>query len=87
MSTVRPGVQDASSGILTYPQYFGLLTDLRAESLEDAIADSVLEGFAPTEDDIRDLGEVTLGHITDQGILARGRSRYARASNGSRPAV
>jgi hypothetical protein len=58
-----------------YPQHFGILGEARAQALEFAIANNVLEGWEPNEDDIRDLCEATAGHLSDDEVLRRGLDR------------
>jgi hypothetical protein len=58
-----------------YPQHFGILSEARAQALEFAIANNVLEGWEPNEDDIRDLCEATAGHLSQDEVLKRGLDR------------
>jgi Antitoxin VbhA len=68
-----------------YPQHFGILGEARAQALEFAIANNVLEGWEPNEDDIRDLCEATAGHLSDDEVLRRGLDRLQRNRADARP--
>jgi hypothetical protein len=68
-----------------YPQHFAILADARAQALEFAIANNVLEGWEPNEDDIRDLCEATAGHLSDDEVLSRGLDRLQRNRADARP--
>jgi Antitoxin VbhA len=68
-----------------YPQHFGILDEARAQALEFAIANNVLEGWEPNEDDIRDLCEATAGHLSEDEVLRRGMDRLQRNRAEARP--
>jgi Antitoxin VbhA len=68
-----------------YPQHFGILGEARAQALEFAIANNVLEGWEPNEDDIRDLCEATAGHLSEDEVLRRGLDRLQRNRADARP--
>lgn len=68
-----------------YPQHFAILGEARAQALEFAIANNVLEGWEPDEDDIRDLCEATAGHLSDDDVLRRGLDRMQRNRADARP--
>lgn len=67
------------------PQHFAILGEARAQALEFAIANNVLEGWEPNEDDIRDLCEATAGHLSDDEVLRRGLDRLQRNRTDARP--
>lgn len=68
-----------------YPQHFAILGEARAQTLEFAIANNVLEGWEPNEDDIRDLCEATAGHLSEDEVLRRGLDRLQRNRADARP--
>jgi hypothetical protein len=68
-----------------YPQHFGILTDVRAQALEFAIANNVLEGWEPDEDDIRDLCQAVAGQLNEDDVMQRGLDRMARARAAAQP--
>ncbi|HUH69968.1 MAG TPA: hypothetical protein VLZ05_14595 [Mycobacterium sp.] len=65
------------------PQHFALLSDAEAGALEFAIANEALEGWEPTEDDIRDLCEATAGRLSDDEVLERALARLDRTRAGA----
>lgn len=66
-----------------YPELFAELTDVQARSVHDAIANSVLEGWEPTRDDVAEQCDAAAGRIGIEEILSRARGRAPREGHAS----
>ena len=66
-----------------YPELFAELTDTQARSVHDAIANSVLEGWEPTRENVAEQVAHAAGRLSIDEVVARARARAAARGRNS----